>query len=152
MTTSKDLLLAILAMDSYNQGYGAGLITGATKIGRATLKDNPASLDDSTWQSTGFYAAAYTTPDGIVISYRGTDVLNPLNSANDIINGWVSATGTVTTQATLSLDFYKAVTGGVSVFDTSQPPITLTGHSLGGGLAGIVSSLSGNQAVVFELR
>ena len=60
MTTSKDLLLAILAMDSYNQGYDPGLVTGVTHIGEATLKDNPASLDTSNWQSSGFYAAAYT--------------------------------------------------------------------------------------------
>lgn len=137
----KDLLIAILSMDSYNREYGAGLVVAGKQIGTATFKDHTTStISEATftdWQSTGFYAAAYTTPDGTVISYRGTDVLNPLNSANDIINGWVSATGTVTTQATLSLDFYKAVTGGVSVFDTTQPPITLTGHSLGGGLAGI---------------
>ena len=146
MTISKELLLAILSMDSYNQGYGKGLETGTTHIGNASLLGPadgvPAGMLFQ-WLSSGFYAAAYDTPYGQVISYRGTDVLNPLNPANDIINGWVSATGTVTTQATLSLDFYKAVTSGVSVFDTTQPPITLTGHSLGGGLAGIVSSLSG---------
>ena len=137
MTTSKDLLLAILAMDSYNRGYGqgiAGLDDPNAKIGSATFLKQSDIKSDSSEVSSGFYAAAYTTPDGTVISYRGTDVLNPLNPANDIINGWVSATGTVTTQATLSLDFYKAVTSGVSVFDTTQPPITLTGHSLGGGL------------------
>ena len=135
MTTDPktELLIAILAMDSYNRDYGAGIsgLGGAgSKIGTATLQAAPAGTDLVNWKSSGFYAAAYTTPDGTVISYRGTDVLNPLNPANDIINGWVSATGTVTTQATLSLDFYKAVTSGVSVFDTTQPPITLTGHSI----------------------
>lgn len=67
----KDLLLAMLAMDSYNQGYSAGLITNATTIGTATLQSKPATLDDTTWQSTGFYAAAYDTAYGTVISYRG---------------------------------------------------------------------------------
>ncbi|MDP8998415.1 MAG: hypothetical protein M3O03_15655 [Pseudomonadota bacterium] len=44
MTTPKDLLLAILAMDSYNRGYGAGLGntpdglgSSGSKIGEATL-------------------------------------------------------------------------------------------------------------------
>jgi hypothetical protein len=31
MTVSKDLLLAILAMDSYNRGYGAGISDGGTE-------------------------------------------------------------------------------------------------------------------------
>jgi len=39
MPISKDLFLAILSMDSYNQGYGRGIEHGKTKIGAATIKD-----------------------------------------------------------------------------------------------------------------
>ncbi len=78
MTTEKDILLAILAMDSYNQGYGRGVETGAVHIGNAILlgPEDGMPADKATqdaWQAAGFYAAAYQLPDGeVVISYRGT--------------------------------------------------------------------------------
>lgn len=78
MTISKDLFLAILSMDSYNQGYGEGLKHGKTQIGSATFK-----VDDTSdaAQAAGFYAIAHDVKasgvEGIdsdtkVISYRGT--------------------------------------------------------------------------------
>ena len=95
MTISKDLFLAILSMDSYNRGYGAGLSDGGVNdpdglgetghIGSATLITR-ADLGITTeqyqaWQDAGFYAIAYDVggsgPSGLagktVISYRGTD-------------------------------------------------------------------------------
>ncbi len=86
-----DLLLAILAMDSYNRGYGAGLADGegeltvdgfdadglggiGSKIGDATFLKQSDSKLDSPEVAAGFYAAAYQLPDGeVVISYRGTE-------------------------------------------------------------------------------
>ena len=94
MTISKDLLLAILAMDSYNRGYGAGIegLGGAgSKIGSATMLDIDLPAGSV---SSGFYAAVYDTPYGQVISYRGTDnylLSNPTIGGNDIVNGWISA-------------------------------------------------------------
>lgn len=47
MTISNDLLLSILAMDSYNQGYGHGYDHGKSRIGSGTF-----NLDDiSSWIS-----------------------------------------------------------------------------------------------------
>ena len=66
MTISKDLLLAILSMDSYNRGYGAGIILDdavGTKIGAAKIKKTiletsiQGFADDA--QAAGFYAIAY---------------------------------------------------------------------------------------------
>ena len=85
MTISKDLFLAILSMDSYNQGYGKGIDHGKTQIGAATkvsdsvILDTPGNVDVA--QAAGFYAIAYDVdgsgPSGLagktVISYRGTD-------------------------------------------------------------------------------
>src|SRR5665213_1151968 len=119
MTTSKDLMLAILAMDSYNREYGQGLDVTATQIGSATFNDHKASdVSDATfaaWQTAGFYAAAYTIGEGVdgiasgstVISYRGTDNLS-LNSfgASDIWNGWISAVGIPTSQVGFAYSFY----------------------------------------------
>jgi hypothetical protein len=142
------LLIAILSMDSYNRDYGAGIsgLGGAgSKIGSAILQATPAGINTDTWQSTGFYAAAYTTPDGTVISYRGTD------AAPDYTKGWPIAAGDIgsDTQAPQSLAFYEAVTGK-TYSQGAAPNVILTGHSLGGLLAGYVAALSGTDALTFD--
>lgn len=71
---SNTLMHAILAMDSYNQGYNKGLDHGALQIGEATVNALPSGYDDSDWQTAGFYAFAYNYDGGTVISYRGTGV------------------------------------------------------------------------------
>lgn len=84
MSISSDLFLAILAMDSYNRGYNAGLgdpVTGltGTQIGTATRRtdiDLPAGSE-----AASFFAQAYTLGSGqTVISYRGT-AKRPLNQS-----------------------------------------------------------------------
>lgn len=86
MTISKDLFLAILSMDSYNRGYGAGIeLSDAvdTKIGSANISKRIQDVSDTFGteaQAAGFYAVAYDVgadgPAGLagktVISYRGT--------------------------------------------------------------------------------
>jgi Protein of unknown function (DUF2974) len=152
----KGLLLAILAMDSYNQGYDKGLFHGETQIGTATyllgseiVKDENGNRLDI---AAGFYASAYTLADGtVVISYRGTDnpiLLSTETAVSDITRGWISALGVPTSQTGLALQFYNAVTQ--STYEAGPAANTiLTGHSLGGGLAGFVAALSGTQAQLF---
>ncbi|MAW89133.1 MAG: hypothetical protein CMJ42_21655 [Phyllobacteriaceae bacterium] len=98
---SKDLFLAILSMDAYNRGYGAGLSDGVNVVngvdidgfgeasdGTITIGNAKviANLEDAEIvqeaQAAGFYAVAYEITDGsvdgldkgsVVISYRGTD-------------------------------------------------------------------------------
>ncbi|MBZ0164883.1 MAG: hypothetical protein K8H74_19500 [Notoacmeibacter sp.] len=99
MAISKDLFLAILSMDAYNRGYGAGIEdpaetggglgvsdeTHTYRIGNATILMD-ANDSEGVAQAAGFYAVAYeltgsyANPDGsslaagdTVISYRGTD-------------------------------------------------------------------------------
>ena len=171
MTISSELFLAILSMDSYNRGYGAGIGTttdglgsnsnGSVQIGTATLTYN---LEDAgievEAQAAGFYAVAYTVNgvDGIadgttVISYRGTDnaslVATSLQGASDILTGWISGAGQPAGQSRLAFDFFTAVTED-DALDGEAGGVVLTGHSLGGGLAGLVASLSGDEAVVFD--
>jgi len=147
MATSKYLMLAILSMDSYNEGYGAGLLTGNTQIGSATLNGAADGIPtDATlrqkWIDSGFYAAAYTWDGKTVISYRGTDNFgaDPVKGGDDIVNGWTVATGKEASQVNDALAFYKSVTG-YSVYDPNPEAskFFLTGHSLGGGLACFVS-------------
>ena len=154
MTISKDLFLAILSLDSYNRGYGVGLVVAGAKVGSATIgltsTDAEANIPDG--QTAGFYAISYKVGTGVegiadgttVIAYRGTDQPNPFTAGSDVVHGWLAATGLPTSQTNLTLDFYKAVTKK-SVYEGKAENTILTGHSLGGGLAGLASALSGTQ-------
>ena len=134
MSISAELFYAILAMDSYNRGYNPGIAgigdVGSTINNAVVLTDSEtvaATKDEA--QAASFYAVAYQTADGIVISYRGTD-----NFAVDPVTGWTTGASLLTSQVKLAAEFYYAV--------KQQYPsasITLTGHSLGGGLAGFMA-------------
>jgi hypothetical protein len=93
---SKDLFLAILAMDSYNRGYNAGIAdggqddpdglgdNGGIRVGswsvRSRGSSGVSSDDYQDWQDAGLYALAYdigaAEPEGLagqtVISYLCT--------------------------------------------------------------------------------
>jgi hypothetical protein len=159
MTISSDLFLAILAMDSYNRGYAAGLNVKmrGTSLGGAKVEDEQ---EPAGYQADGFYGVAYDITDAdntgltdgygnpvtTVISYRGTDSFfdDPTSGGSDITQGWVAGAGTPTSQTDDAIAFYQEVTGEV-VSDNDGPAVGvfLTGHSLGGGLAGLVSTLTG---------
>ena len=84
MAISNELLMAILAMDSYNRGYNPGI----TDSGIAALGLQGSQLGNVTLglarsiESSSFFAQAYTLANGqTVISYRGTD--QPLRDRDD---------------------------------------------------------------------
>lgn len=177
MTISKELYLAILSMDSYNRGYGSGIGDGVNvdatgrdldglgesgQIGSATVL-NPLSVGVSetqydAWQTAGFYAVAYDTPWGTVISYRGTDnpglSEDPLQGGSDIINGWIAGAGEATSQTQLAIEFYKSAFGlgdaDDAIYAAGLQGGIVTGHSLGGGLAGFLSTLTGTTGMGFD--
>jgi len=124
MSTSQKLLTAILSMDAYNRGYNAGIVFESSSIGSANviLQENVGigASQYQEWQSKGFYAVAYQTDYGTVISYRGTDNpaswsnLNPWSNASgsDVWNGYGTGAGAPLTNASrLAVEFYQAVTG-----------------------------------------
>ena len=158
MTISKDLFLAILSMDAYNQGYNKGLDHGKTQIGSATKKtdstlvftDPNADPDDTPPdEAVSFYAVAYDVPgarvDGLsdttVISYRGTDQPGSEFPLTDFplstFGQWRDP------QIAFAQQFYK------SVKDTTNS-LHLTGHSLGGALAGFTGAVNGAQATLVD--
>ncbi len=157
MTIARDLFLAILALDSYNRGYNAGVagLSDAGSLGTATLTtDSTEKLGLGATQAAGFYATAYDWNGETIISYRGTDNFGPFESttagASDIWTGWSLALGFLDgTQAESAIAFYNDVVGQ-SVYDRAPASITTTGHSLGGALAGFTASLSGAKAVLFD--
>ena len=73
MAISKDLFLALISMDAYNRGYGAGVEGLAdakdTLLGNASILDTSAILLDASGQrldqAAGFYAVAYRTTQNI---------------------------------------------------------------------------------------
>jgi hypothetical protein len=145
-------------MDAYNRGYDAGINDAGqgdldglgnadtepkselATITRASDPNDPNRAD----VAAGFYALSYDTQYGQVISYRGTDNVDPFtwnHGASDLWTGWVFGAGPVTSQIKLAQAFYEAATGA-DVFSSDGNAI-LTGHSLGGGLAGPVISAEG---------
>ena len=72
MSVSQNLMMALLSLDSYNQGYNKGVnFTGG--LGNATFFKDSSSSKDSLEFGAGFYAIAYSWNGFKVISYRGTD-------------------------------------------------------------------------------
>ena len=146
MSISKELFLAILSMDAYNRNYGAGISLPGDRVGNATIsKDSEKVFADpdapegtpTAAQAAGFYAIAYTigagvegiAPGTIVISYRGTDDLR--DAWNDFQLATGGALNSVPEQTLLAGEFYRAVRA-----QNPDANIVLTGHSLGGALAG----------------
>ena len=176
MAINPKIMNAILSMDSYNRGYDAGIdlrlrdlnnnyivdsdtlyevagVQNYAKIGSYNVIDRNGNANAI---AQGFYGIAYKDNSSTIISYRGTD--NPFGSGlpgNDIINGWVTGGGTLTSQVGLALEFYrevlKNINGGAEV-DPRAPTtdISFTGHSLGGGLAGLVASVYLKNATMFD--
>lgn len=93
---NRDVFLSILAMDSYNRGYGPGIkgLPSSGKLGNATILN--IDLPNGS-QAAGFYAIAYDwAHDGqneTVISFRGTDFTTGWSKVLDVANGWSSFTG-----------------------------------------------------------
>ncbi|MEQ1648014.1 MAG: hypothetical protein ABL901_16935 [Hyphomicrobiaceae bacterium] len=80
MALSNDVFLAILAMDAYNRGYGAGLgdstngLGGVgSQIGNATVSAQSDITENSAQRNASFYAQSYTLDGKTIIAYRGTD-------------------------------------------------------------------------------
>lgn len=148
MAMSDDLYLAILSLDSYNREYGQGIrdvpdgdIGNATRgVTSALFGKNP---DDTRVDATAsFFAAAYALNGRTIIAYRGTDSI-----LGDLPAFATGAGLPDTTQTELASQFYKVVNNG-SI--NTNPNIILTGHSLGGGLAGFIGSAYGINSVTFD--
>lgn len=115
----RDLLLSILAMDSYNRGYNAGLelpdVEGL-KIGAASIDTRIADILDFQQEafSTGFYAISYKLGNETIISYRGTDGLLSIpfwpDQGSDVWNGYgIGAGSPWDSMPALSRDFLLAI-------------------------------------------
>ncbi|MBK8174860.1 MAG: type I secretion C-terminal target domain-containing protein [Rhodospirillales bacterium] len=155
------LFKAILAMDSYNRGYNEGIKFGegntvvGTRIGNAIVTQQSEFRPGDPGVTAGFYGIAYSYNGETVISYRGTDEEIAWGNANiDLWNGYGVGFGSPEgTQAALAFQFYNSVAsalnGGATV-DPRTVNISTTGHSLGGGLAGLVGAVYGKSGLLFD--
>ncbi len=78
-----------------------------------------------------------------MISYRGTDNL-PVDS---LFGYGVAAGVSDVNQGALASGFYRTVAGEI---DPRTANISVTGHSLGGGLAGLVGAVYGKEGALFD--
>lgn len=98
--------------------------------------------------SHGFFAISYSSNDTIIVSFRGTNPNNSLDLLNDITHGWTLGGGNFAAQqARHATAFLKTIALDP---DNQGKEIVLTGHSLGGGLAGYLSALYGFKAIAFD--
>ena len=96
-------------------------------------------IDFAENKNTGFYADVLSNGNDIIIAYRGTE------SGQDIRNDVAMAKSKIPAQTTDALKIYDKVKR-----EHPNADITVTGHSLGGSLAEIVSGIRGNLAVTFN--
>lgn len=133
--TNSSLDYALMAFDSYYRGDRPD-IKDVAEIYNRILQNLPTDAIPA-----GFSASVYQTGGEIVISYRGTDFdeFLPLFDTqlwDDIMNGWVAGSGIAAArQVAMAIEFYQSVKS-----DHPNSTITLTGHSLGGGLAGMIGA------------
>jgi trimeric autotransporter adhesin len=154
---NNDLFKAILSMDAYNRGYNAEVNLGTNlsgnpdgsgpfSIGNATFFADSGILAES--KANSFYAIAYTWNGKKIISYRGSD-----NEGDVWADLTVGLGGSHSTQVDLAFQFYNLIASNLSNTYPILPinsSISLTGHSLGGGLAGLVGSIYKNDVVIFD--
>jgi trimeric autotransporter adhesin len=104
------------------------------------------------WQdgASGFEAGAYVKGNEVVISFAGTDFDNE-KLADFLKTNIPIGAGKVTDQLKYAAEFVSRV----KLFMRNDPQmvgksLTLTGHSLGGGLAALMGSMMDVQAVTFD--
>lgn len=78
---NRDVFLSLLALDSYNRGYGqnvgglleSGQIGTVNIVTRSSIFGEQSDAVFARWQAAGFYAIAYEWQGETIISYRGTN-------------------------------------------------------------------------------
>jgi Ca2+-binding RTX toxin-like protein len=131
---SAGLINAMLAMDVYSRGANPGLVVNFNTIG------NYQVIAGSLEWTGSFQAATYQLVGDAstrIVAYRGTDQIA------DVL-GWLGGAGIVGWPTQFpEAEFYFAKWG-------TTAHVSLTGHSLGAGLAGYIAALNDKTAYAFD--
>jgi Ca2+-binding RTX toxin-like protein len=154
MAVSNELYYAVLAMDAYNRvnrvSDPLAFAVPGTIVGFARLRTEALESLPSGYENAGFFATAYDLEGEVVISYRGTDFQGGIDElVADVFNGWIASFGTTPSPQLAAAELFYETVAQRDVFE-GAPNVVLTGHSLGGGLAGYIGSLNGSRAVLFN--
>jgi hypothetical protein len=152
---NEDVLLAVLAMDTYMRDWrklANNLTNGlGDQIGNATVgKDSRILVAGSDGgrsdQANQFFAQAYSDSTyGTIVSYRG------IGSPGEFTNATGIAYGNISVRVEMAAQFYQKIAADLPGSPTPfAANVTFTGHSMGGALAGIISSVYRQQAIVFD--
>ena len=106
--------------------------------GNAQLPLGYRVIDKAENKENGFYAEAYSDGKDIIIAYRGTE------DVQDFLIDLNMAYSQLPNQCIDAVRFYDKVA------NNNNSDITVTGHSLGGSNAEIVSAIRGSVAVTFN--
>ncbi|MSQ71591.1 MAG: DUF2974 domain-containing protein [Betaproteobacteria bacterium] len=119
------------------KSYPAKLPSGYVRVVAEPITEN------------GFYASAFYNSSSsarqVVVAFRGSDDIPDWLQSNVSF-----ATGTVPAQFAHSASFLRDVKRALVDENLSDSNYVLTGHSLGGGLAAMMSVVTGIEAVAFD--
>ena len=132
---SNALINAVLAMDVYNRGVNAALAVSFDQIGGYELLGGSVTSTADSFQAATYQLIGDSTTR--ILAFRGTDDLPDtlawLGGAG--LTGWP-------TQFPDAEAYYQT-------WATTQH-VSLTGHSLGGGLAGYIAALNDKPAYTYD--
>ncbi|MEH6474685.1 MAG: hypothetical protein V7727_03300 [Sneathiella sp.] len=142
MTTLTDYDYSILALDTY---YDRGVIGTPQAVNEALTSSYGLTAVQTATDVNGFSATVYKASDNdYIISYTG------LNGGADYDDCVLLGAGVVPAQFTNAMALYNDVLADVILAGGDASKISLTGHSMGGGLASMVSAVTGADAVVTD--
>jgi hypothetical protein len=132
---------AAISKDAYREQSAFGKDSSVQRLGNDQLKD--LGLEDLPFEDSdsGFQSSLYhdSERDEYIYAFAGTD---PLTTDN--LENFAQAVGKFSTQYDLAFANTKAIRSAVN------GNVSLTGHSLGGGLAAMSSTLTGLSANTFN--
>jgi hypothetical protein len=124
---------------------GASYISTRPDVNKFPVPDGwVEAVDERKTKPSGFEATYFTKANEIVISFAGTDFSQP---GTDFLHANIPlAAGIVSDQLRQAADYYLQVKASAPAGAT----ISLTGHSLGGGLAALIGVFFGETAFTFD--
>lgn len=147
----QDEIYALLAVEVYNDARGDVNTLNIATTGWVKLPESVSNMESDPL-SNGFSASAYQKGDQIVIAFKGTDFLIGVNNGqtvSDISTDIRLGLGFGSAQLSAAVLFYQKIKASYLNAENSNIEISFTGHSLGAGLASLVSVLVNEPAVVF---